>query len=103
MKVTYVKLTEIDKIMALWLPRNLTPYGKITLFKSLMLSKITHILLSLLSPKKLYHKKMRKKVQMLLWGDKPPKFKQSILENVKELSGLQLTNAVYRVNIAHIK
>ena len=25
------KLIEIDKIMALWLPRNLTPYGKITL------------------------------------------------------------------------
>ena len=45
------KLLEIDKLMALWLPRNLTPYGKITLFKSLMLYKITHILLSLPSSK----------------------------------------------------
>ena len=45
------KLIEINKLMALWLPRNLTPYCKITIFKSLMLSKITHILLSLPSPK----------------------------------------------------
>ena len=77
--------------MALWLPRNLTPHGKITLFKSVMLFKITHILLSLPSPKHSAIKKLEKKVQKFLWGDKPPQFKQSILENVKELDGLQLT------------
>ena len=53
--------------MDLWLPRNITSYGKIKLlvFKSLKLSKITH--------------------------KSKGKSKQSILENVKKLDGLQLT------------
>ena len=67
--------------MALWLPRNLTPYVKITL----MLSKITHILLSLPIPK-LSSIKIIKKGSKVFY--KPPKFKQ----NVKELGGLHLTN-----------
>ena len=62
------RFIEIDTIMALWLPRNLTPHGKITLFKSLMLSKITHILLSLPSPKHSTIKKIRKKGPKVFMG-----------------------------------
>ena len=63
------KLIEIDQIMALWLTRKLTPYGKISLFKSLMLSKITHILLSLLSPKLFTIMKIRKKGPKVFYGE----------------------------------
>ena len=85
------KLTEIDKLMDLWLPRNLTPYGKITLLKSLVLSEITHILLSL-SSQKPSNIIFFLNVQKFSWGDKPPEFKQCLSESDKELGDLELTN-----------
>ena len=45
------KIREIQKLVYIWSSRNLTPYGKITIIKGLLISKITHILLlSLPSP-----------------------------------------------------
>ena len=46
----FKKLCEIKKLIRVWQSRNLTPYGKVTIIKSLLLSKITHMLLSLSSP-----------------------------------------------------
>ena len=46
------KIIDIKKLIRLWQARKLSPYGKVTVFKSLFLSKITHLLLSLPSPKK---------------------------------------------------
>ena len=44
------KLNEMRKVLNAWSGRNLTPFGKITVIKSLVLSKITHLLLNLLDP-----------------------------------------------------
>ena len=44
------KIGEIQKLIGLWKARNLTPYGKIIIIKSLLISKNLHILLSLPSP-----------------------------------------------------
>ena len=41
------KLEEIQKLLSSWSKRMLTPYGKITVIKSLALSKITHLILAL--------------------------------------------------------
>ena len=42
------KLNEIRKVLSAWSRRNLTPFfGKITVIKSLVISKITHLLLNL--------------------------------------------------------
>ena len=41
------KITDIKKLIRLWQARKLSPYGKVTVIKSLFLSKITHLLLSL--------------------------------------------------------
>ena len=38
---------EIQKLIRIWSTRNLTPYGKVTIIKSLLISKIIHMLLSL--------------------------------------------------------
>ena len=45
-----LKIEKIKKLIRTWSTRKLTPYGKVTIVKSLLLSKITHILLSLPSP-----------------------------------------------------
>ena len=44
------KLGKIKKLIRVWQTRNLTPYGKVRIIKSLLLSKITHMILSLPSP-----------------------------------------------------
>ena len=40
-------LCKIKKLIRIWQCQNLTPYRKVTIIKSLLLSKITHMLLSL--------------------------------------------------------
>ena len=46
----FKNLCEIKKLIRIWQCQNLTPYRKVTIIKSLLLSKITHMLLSLPSP-----------------------------------------------------
>ena len=48
----YRKLGDVKKLIRIWHARNLTAYGKITIIKSLLMSKFTHMLLSLPSPSK---------------------------------------------------
>ena len=44
------KVGDIKDLIRIWSPKFLTPIGKITISKSLLLSKITHVLLSLPTP-----------------------------------------------------
>ena len=46
----YRKMGEVKKLICIWHARNLAPYGKITIIKYLLISKFTHMLLSLPSP-----------------------------------------------------
>ena len=45
-----VKISDSKKLIAIWNTRTLTPYGKVVIIKSLLMSKITHILLPLPTP-----------------------------------------------------
>ena len=66
------KLSEMKKLTALWNTRSLTPYGKVTIIKSLVQSKITHILLSLPNPSNNTFKDIQTLVDAFLWKNKPP-------------------------------
>ena len=87
-----LKILDIQKQINLWNARNLTPYGKIIIIKSLLISKITHILLSLPTPNTDVLDKLEVIFKRFLWGDKPPKFRKEILETLPTLGGLKLTN-----------
>ena len=87
-----IKLGEIHKLIGLWNARNLTPYGKIMIIKSLLISKVTHILLSLPSPTIELMNKLEKLFQNFLWGKKTQKFRKEIMETLPVLGGLKLTN-----------
>ena len=86
------KITDIQKLINLWKARNLTPYGKIVVIKSLCISKITHILLSLPSPNADTLITLDKIFSNLLWDHKTPKFRSEISEILPALGGLKLTN-----------
>ena len=44
------KLNEMKKVLNAWSRRNLTPFGRITVIKSIVISKITHLLMNLPDP-----------------------------------------------------
>ena len=87
-----LKLLKMKKILRQWKRRKLTINGKISVFKSLISSMITHILLSLPNPSQEFIKEYEELCKDFLWGEKPPKFRQEILEYPYEMGGLQLHN-----------
>ena len=48
----YPKITSIKNLLKQWKRRNLTPIGRITVIKSLAISKIVHLFISLPNPPK---------------------------------------------------
>ena len=68
------KIKEINRLITIWNGRNITPFGKITITKSLLISKFTHILLSLPSPKEKRFQKMETIFKDFIWNMKTPKF-----------------------------
>ena len=89
------KITEIDNLAKIWQIRNLTIVGKITVVKSLFISKIIHILLSLPTPSELIFEKIETIFKKFLWKEKPPKFRNQLLEKQVSEGGLQYPNIRY--------
>ena len=86
------KINDIKKLIRLWQACKLSPYGKVTIVKSLFLSKITHLLLSLPSPNKALFKQLDTLFKNFLWNNKPPKFRKDIMEADIMDGGLKLHN-----------
>ena len=86
------KILEMNKQIRIWQTRNLTLIGKILIIKSLLISKIIHILLSLPSPTETLFIKIESLFELFLWNGKPPKFKKQILEKTIADGGLQYPN-----------
>ena len=86
------KSGEIQKLICLWNTRNLTPYGKIIIVKSVFISKITHILLSLPSPSCETFNKLEELFKKFIWQEKGPKFRKEIMETQASLGGMKMTN-----------
>ena len=72
------KLTEISNELNQWSKRDLTPYGKIVVIKTLAVSKIVHLLIGLPSPSKHLLNEINKMFYSFLWSDKPDKIKRSV-------------------------
>ena len=86
----YRKVGEVKK--STWHSRILPPYGKITIIKSLLMSKFTHMLLSLPSPNDDLVEELNALFRDFLWAGKPPKYRREILEAEIKDGGLKLHN-----------
>ena len=84
------KLIEMRKVLNAWSRRNLTPFGKITVIKSLVLSKITHLLLNLPDPDDYFLKELNTLLFNFLWGVKTDKIKRSGVCQGYEVGGLKM-------------
>ena len=84
------KITEMENTMKVWTNRNLTPLGRITVLKSLIISKITHILTTLPSENSIIIKEIEKLCFKFVWRGKPDLIKRRRSYNKIKEGGLNM-------------
>ena len=72
------KFVALEKCLNVWSSRDLIPFGKITIIKSLALSKIIFIS-SVLSVPAGFVDQVNKSLSNFIWNHKPPKIKRSTM------------------------
>ena len=85
-----VLLPNITKEIAQWQRRNLTLIGKITVVKSLLLSKLVHVLSALPNPDEALIKKLNSILFRFIWNNGPDKIKRSELVQDYKDGGLKM-------------
>ena len=75
-----------------WGKRQLTPLGRITVIKTLFLSKINHLLISLPNPKSQTVRQIEGLFYGFLWSGKPSKISKNIITLNKVKGGLNMFN-----------
>ena len=71
-------LQKIQTELKMWQVRHLTPFGKVTVLKSLILAKFIHLFLSLPTPEDVITK-LNFLCYRFLWNDKPDKIKRDVI------------------------
>ena len=66
-------LDDISKSLSVWRKRFLTPLGKITVLKTLILSKLNHLFMSIPNPDQSVINKLQSTFFQFIWDDKPDK------------------------------
>ena len=87
---------KIEKVLKLWRMRNLTVEGKITIFKTLAISKIIHLSLVTNVPTEIINE-LNKIQKEFIWNGNNPKIKHSTLCNKYENGGLKNVDILSKV------
>ena len=86
------KLSTLENEIAQWKRRYITPIGKITVIKSLLLSKLVHILVALPNPSRALIKTIERKLYNFLWNNKPDPVKRLKVIQRYEHDGLKMVD-----------
>ena len=86
------RLKEIENIIKTWTNQILSPIGKITVIKTLIISKLNHLFLSIPSPNSTQLKKFTDKIFSFIWDNKPDKVNRDTLTKPHCLGGLKMMN-----------
>ena len=86
------KLDNIRKLLLVWKKRHLTPFGKITVLKTLALSQITHLFITLPDPSDMFLNQLDKMFFNFLWDGKPSKIHKKIVTKMYENGGIKMIN-----------
>ena len=83
------KLSKMKNLIQIWKCRYLTPLGKITVIKSILISLLTPLFISLPNPTSSIIKQLKTMLLDFLW-EKPPKIKQNVLVKDYSEGGLKM-------------
>ena len=78
--------------MAKWKKRVLTPMGKLTILKTLIVPKITYLLINLPDPSNQFLKEYDKLLFQFLWGGKTNRIKRETVCQTYENGGLKMVD-----------
>ena len=84
------QLEKIQNLLKTWQGRDLSLIGKITIVKSLAISKLVFLFTSLSNPDYTFFQSLKKTIMKFIWNNKPAKIKHSILINDIKNGGLKL-------------
>ena len=83
------RLNDIQNSILMWNKRNLTVLGKITVVKTILLSKLSHLLISLPSPNKVYIKALETMLYNYIWGSKTDRISRNQLTKDYKKGGVE--------------
>ena len=83
------RMKETEKLLYIWMSRNLTLKGKITVLKTLIVPKFIHLLKSILTPTSILSK-IDKMFFDFLWNNKPSKIKRNTITNDFTEGGMRM-------------
>ena len=86
------KIDEVKREISRWNKRNMTPLGKITIIKTLIVSKLTHLLINLPDPPLRFLKELDTVIYRFLWGGNTHKVKKSIMCKSYEYGGYKMVD-----------
>jgi exonuclease III len=86
------KLDDIKKVLNAWTRRNLTPFGKITVIKTLVMSKLTYLFMNIPDPSEEFLNELQKLLFLFLWNGKQDRIKRQSTYQTYENGGLKMIN-----------
>ena len=86
------KIKVIEKLLSCWMHRTLTVYGKITIIKSLALSKLSHLALVLPDLDNKQIKTIERMFFKFIWNDKPDKVSRDHVKLSEKAGGLGMVD-----------
>ena len=86
------KIIKMKNILKQWRKRNLTPIGKITVLKTLVLPILNHIFISLPTPSEQKLKEIDKMIFSFIWDDKPDRMKRDQIKRDYKDGGLKMVD-----------
>ena len=85
-------IPKITKILSQWKKRSLTPLGKITVLKTLILSNFIHLFTTLPSPSGIFLQQLNTIFFSFLWDSKPEKISRKIVKGDYKYGGLKMVD-----------
>ena len=98
-----IKMKEIKSLIDKWSKRNLTPLGRITVVKTIVLSKLVHLFSCLPSPGKLFVNELQRKLFTFVWQGKPDRIARDMLVQDYKDGGLRMPHVVSFIQSLKVK
>ena len=86
------KIAQIEKEIKQWSKRKLTPLGRITVLKTLIISKLNHLFIALPNPSDELINNLQKKFFHFIWQSGNDRVKRDLLMQEYNIGGLKMTN-----------
>lgn len=86
------KIKQLEREMKQWSRRILTPFGRITILKTLIISKLNHLFIALPNPTDEIINNLNKSFFNFIWQSKVDRVKREVLMQDYEKGGLKMIN-----------